>query len=381
MIITFCEEEKKITIKRTSDNRFIQETELNEIIEFISDKQQIVSLEIYNITSVCISDFFERIALKNSLINLKLINCVFEPEYFVHIVKLLEAGLKKLKIWYNCFAYNIDTLLTCLGDNLLLESLSLRHANLQDNGLIHIVNMLKNNSSIHTVDLYDNFISCKGVAQIVNILRSNKTVRKLNLGRNTFKTEGAIEIAKMLQSNNTLHTVYIHRNGIESNAGTHIADMLKINKGLKKLHMYGNKFGSGSSEIFKALMINDTLTDIDLECNRIGCNVENLIEMIKINKTVKSVNVNNNMIGSKLCIEIAKALQINSTITDFFMFNGNNCGDYTSEIVGLLEENYSIIKSDVIHNNDNNNDLNSIMLRNKKYAEERRFVNTKPVHL
>ena len=132
----------------------------------------------------------------------------------------------------------MDDLIQHINEHPEIEKLTLSKCGLNDNNIISLTDMLKNNQSISELDLSRNKFKLIGANAIVSMLEVNKTITALIVSRNRFSDEGIGAFAKMMESNSTLTSININFcndcpvNRDLSKTQNHI--LAKINKELNK---------------------------------------------------------------------------------------------------------------------------------------------------
>jgi Ran GTPase-activating protein (RanGAP) involved in mRNA processing and transport len=77
-------------------------------------------------------------------------------------------------------------------------------------------------------------------------------------------------LAQALQINSTLTTLDLYDNEIGDEGAKHLAQTLQINRTLTTLHLYSNQIGAeGAEHLAEALQVNTTLTMLTIWWNEI----------------------------------------------------------------------------------------------------------------
>ena len=104
--------------------------------------------------------------------------------------------------------------------------------------------MLKHNTTLEVLDLYNAGISSDGAVALANKLHHNTTLKKLDMSQNPVGERGALGMAEMLKHNNTLEeldltniSATISAKGIKA-----LVESLAINQHLSKLTLYCKEF-------------------------------------------------------------------------------------------------------------------------------------------
>ncbi|CAF3953112.1 unnamed protein product [Adineta steineri] len=94
--------------------------------------------------------------------------------------------------------------------------------------------VLNNNKTLNTLKLCGCGFGPEGVKHIADALRNNTTLTTLDLGLCKLENEGVQYLSDALQNNTTLTSLYLKENEIKAEGIKILADALRHNKGLKK---------------------------------------------------------------------------------------------------------------------------------------------------
>ena len=149
-------------------------------------------------------------------------------------------------------AYNLSKM---IQSNNHLEELSLKNFSLNDDSFTLIVQGLKENNSIHYLDLTSNKITFKGCFCLKEYLELKKcTLQYLLLANNTLGSHGALMISEILKNNDSLLYLDLNKNKIEGKGIYEIAEALQYNETLRALKLFWNDFDDNSTEGFYNLL-------------------------------------------------------------------------------------------------------------------------------
>jgi hypothetical protein len=166
--------------------------------------------------------------------------------------------------------------------------LKLYDCQLGADGAREIAAVLRENSTLHTLNLDGNGVGADGAREIAAVLRENTTLHTLNLDGNGVGADGAREIAAVLRENSTLHTLTLssysvgvcqggditselYYNGVGADGAREIAAVLRVNSTLQTLDLhYNNVRDDGAREIAAVLRVNSTLQTLNLGFNGVG---------------------------------------------------------------------------------------------------------------
>ena len=126
----------------------------------------------------------------------------------VLLAKALETNetLTRLRLEHNPIDSGIFSLATALHMNGTLRCLYLQSTNIGDDAAQALAEMLKNNRSLHILDLCNNQISSSGVGLLAEALHgaSNSTLEELNLNQNPIDSDCVNDLIQMLKYNKVL---------------------------------------------------------------------------------------------------------------------------------------------------------------------------------
>jgi Ran GTPase-activating protein (RanGAP) involved in mRNA processing and transport len=188
---------------------------------------------------------------------------------------------------------------------------------------IAIANMIKKNTTIVKLNLERNCLGEIGIDEIAKALRVNTTITNLNLSRNNLEEYGTQKITDALYTNTTITKLNLSSNWLRENGALVIAEALYVITTLRSLNLSHNylRRNSFSSEmgiiaIANALCKNESITELDLEHNKIGLNgVRELSKALCVNTTLKILNLEHNKLDKYGVYEIVGALRNNNTLT------------------------------------------------------------------
>lgn len=223
---------------------------------------------------------------------------------------------------------------------------------------IAIANMIKENTTIVKLNLESNCLGEYGIHELANALRVNTTITNLNLSRNNLEEYGTQEIADALCMNTTITALNLSSNCLGENGALIIAEALYVNATLRSLDLSHNylrrhSFCSeiGIIAITNALCKNKTITELNLEHTKIGLNgARELSKALCVNKTLKILNLEHNKLRESGACAIAEALCVNTTLQCLNLSN-NKLEKYgVHVIVDALCNNNTITSLDLVWN-------------------------------
>jgi len=203
----------------------------------------------------------------------------------------------------------VERLAKHLGGSDTLTDMTLNKNELGPGAGVALAKALEATRSITSVDLSGNLSSCR--SRLGTSRQGEKVV-------NVIWDKGGAAIAKALEINSTVTSIKLKRNDLGPGAGEAFAKVIQANGPLTSLDLSENKLANpGTSALVKALPANFTITHLDLGENELTPGLGACIsEALQANSTITSIDfLNNHYLGHTDAIEIAKTLEVNTTIT------------------------------------------------------------------
>ena len=106
---------------------------------------------------------------------------------------------------------------------------------------------MKVNSTLTSINLFNNYIGNEGAVAIAEALKVNSTLTSINLCASDIGNDGAVAIAEALKVNSTLTSIALSENDIGMEGAVAIAKALRFNPTLSYLNL-GTEFASLCTE-------------------------------------------------------------------------------------------------------------------------------------
>ncbi|KAL0239466.1 hypothetical protein GEMRC1_009574 [Eukaryota sp. GEM-RC1] len=243
----------------------------------------------------------------------------------IPLIELLKVNttITCLCLWNNSLEdKGVRALADALKVNTTLTSVNLCENSIGANGAKALADTLKVNTTLTRVDLENNSIGDEGATALADALKVNDRLTRIGLYMNYIGDEGAIALAEALKVNNTVTTVNLGQNSIGAEGAKALADALKVNTTLTSVNLYMNFIGDeGARTLAEALTVNIAVTCVDLCNNSIGFEgVKSLSEALKINNSVVELCLGANSIGDHGAKALAATLKINNKLTNISLF-------------------------------------------------------------
>ncbi len=255
----------------------------------------------------------------------------------------------------------------------LIRKLNLNSNFINNNGIISLANILKDNITITDLDLSFNKFNFEVASNLKEVIMFNKTIMTLFLDNNNLGDPGIFILVQGLIENNTLRKLNISDNNINIKGAEAIARALLFNKSIMELDIFNNNISDeGTIALANTLESNDTITKINLSGNNISDNgAIALGNILKINKSITHLNISSNEINHIGAISLAEGLEKNNTIKNLNL-NDNNISDIGFlRLAEVLSLNYSITFLSVGYNNITNFPIILTLNKSIKYFNYR----------
>jgi len=252
-------------------------------------------------------------------------------------IKALASSLTKLCINQSCKAEAADDIAFIILNTNALQVLNLGDNDLKSVGIIKIMKALQNVSSLTELLINNNSITEEAADDIAAVISNNKSLEKLDLGGNFITTDGMNKIVKALQNFSTLTRLHVDGNQLTSKAADDLATFIKNNTKMQV-------FGCGKIiltvfdmiNIAKALQSLSTLTELFINDNQMDESAaDDIGTVIFNNKCLQKLDLSGNSFTTAGIITIAEALLTLSSLTELYISN-NGIDCITAECVAAV---------------------------------------------
>lgn len=261
---------------------------------------------------------------------------------------LISVKFKKTKIG----DVGVEQLVEALKTNTWVTSINLVDCNITEVGAKHISEFLKNNTTLKNLNIPGNPIGGVGASYLGSALKTNTTLIFIGLGVTKMDDLGAKAIGNALKINTTLKTIDIGGNNFSDVAMEEIGEAIKKNVGLSLIQLGMTKMSdTGMKNICKALIINSTLEEIALRWNSISkLGAQYLSEVFKINASLTVIDLVGCDLNDEKIRVISTALEDNLSITEIHLAD-NDIGDTGAQHLSNMFKINSTLKSINLDNN------------------------------
>lgn len=212
--------------------------------------------------------------LGSNLVTLHLENCGIFGRCLVILVAALKLNttLRELFLAENKISsadgFQLGNL---LRTNTHLELLDLSNNKLGDEGLVHVMDSLGQQSNtsgrgLSTLILWNNDLTVKGMPCISRALMAARALRRLNLGSNAITSKGVLELKQSFICNRTIEILELENAQITSEGASALADYLSQNPFIQKLDIRGNDIKlDGLKSLSQAMMKNLNIISLKVD--------------------------------------------------------------------------------------------------------------------
>uniref|UniRef100_H3CG38 Leucine rich repeat containing 34 n=1 Tax=Tetraodon nigroviridis TaxID=99883 RepID=H3CG38_TETNG len=231
----------------------------------------------------------------------------------------------------------------CLKNNRRVTGLDVSYNNITDEGLRHLADLLRGDSTLNFLDLRFNECQADSAAVLAKILQGNRTLFSLRLSGNKIGDRGGTQLATMLQVNDSLmelelsacdlgiHSVMMLAHVLRSNRSlrcvdfsqsllishqeewlVHVSNMLVVNSTLLELRLgMAGITDTGVQRLAEGLQLNHSLRYLDLRCNSLSCDGGfYLAEVLRRNPTLDVIDLSFNRIQDEGAVHLSRALSL-----------------------------------------------------------------------
>ena len=210
--------ENNSTIKSLSVDIDAKAIIMPAILKIIRQSRSLVDIRITSSSSINITALSEAFRQNNTIKRLEIFSHSSKKGINAGMVEFSNmiaenTGLRELGISCKLTVEDIENLSLALRENNTLQEIDL--SNVTGKGAIALVDALKINTSIRSVDLSYNKIGDEGAIALADALKINKSIRSLNLSQHNHITDvGARALLDALKINTSIVTLDLSYNKI-----------------------------------------------------------------------------------------------------------------------------------------------------------------------
>ena len=276
-----------------------------------------------------------------------------------------NSNLEQIYIGNNKLGSSTVIILQALQAHRRLKELNLSDNNLTGHIAKDLSTIIKNNSGLEVLGLYDNDLQTS-VAIIIEALKESSALKKLYLNNSLMTEEVAKDLAAVIKNNTNLQELRIdnnnlglsvipilqalkekcnltmlnlERNNITGQVVEDLADVIKNNPGLELLCLSNNSLNTSAAVILKALKEKPVLRELYLNNNLMTEKAaKDLADVIKSNRNLENLHMGENKLGSS-AVMILQALQAHSRLKDLNLSNNNLTGHIAKDLATTIKNN------------------------------------------
>ncbi|KAJ2944520.1 hypothetical protein O0L34_g3865 [Tuta absoluta] len=229
-------------------------------------------------------------------------------------------------------------------NGLLTDEINLSFYCVDPQGVRAMAIALKNNTTVRTLNMTENFLSLDACFHLGEMLTSNKTLYDLNLTGCHMGPEGLRQLLHGLQYNRTLMVLNLSRNAITDVGGKYLAEAIGKMLHVKQVNLKCNDLGSATTTaLAEALEYFNNLSHIDLSWNKFFSPVGTvkMLSLLQDNEFLEELNLSwNALTGPKFAGAIKNAM-LAPKLRVIDLSNNN----FSGEDVVILSENLTKAKN------------------------------------
>lgn len=198
-------------------------------------------------------------------------------------------------------------------------STSCSNSRASDNsGDVSVVSRLSNALAHKGNGAYDN-IDDEGVCILSDALVHNRILKTLNLAGNKIRAKGAAGLAKVIKQNTALEELNLNDNAIGTRGCKSLAEALKKNSTLRVLQLRSNNLVDSAVKYLSTALLSraSSVECLDLAENQLRNSGAIAISEVLRKDKLKLLDLTNNKIGDTGCVELARAIMFNESLTSF----------------------------------------------------------------
>ena len=234
------------------------------------------------------------------LLSLSFNNCKNMNNKIISNIMFAVQNLKKLRIFsFESCQINdnqIKVITDGIKENKSIIALMLRENNISSQGAFYISEYLNNNTNIRQLFLGSNNIRDKGLKSLLNVLSTNnKNITTLDLSKNDFQLNEFNILIDYLKTNPILNSLDISGNTLDLKSSINLGAILCNMKNIKSINM--SNMGIISDYIpnlFKSFNLDDIILD-DNNLEEVGLIM--LIKGLEANKNLKKLSLKNTQLS------------------------------------------------------------------------------------
>jgi hypothetical protein len=237
-------------------------------------------------------------------------------------------------IWYEIGPERSKYIAEIIRYNTHILEMHLRSASI-GLGVKWIGEAIKENSTLHMIELHGNNIGDEGAKWIAEGIEKNSALQKIDLSNNSIGDEGAKWIAQGIEKNSSLKAIDLSRNEINDTGAGYIGRALMTNQVIQVVDISSNKIGTpfsafdrvknfffgrpdlGFYALIDSIKLSSSLLEVNLRDNRLDYSCSSLFEdILKHNINLKIINLTENKFRVSAFVKMHSLLAQNQKLRD-----------------------------------------------------------------
>lgn len=237
--------------------------------------------------------------------------------------------------------------------NTSLCSIELYNNRITCRGAAVIASYIKTSSTLHTLILDGNMIGDVGLVALGNAIKYNTRFRGLNIGVNKFTHVGVCSYLEHTRTHPSLLAIVCGYNTLGDHCAETICKTIMMNSVIVLIDLVCCKLGHVAARLLaNGLQSNTTVDQLKLDLNEITHKgVKHLAHALMINKTLAALHLRCCAIDSRGVIYLAKMLEVNSTLYTLHISNNSIGDDGLSVLCAGIAKNHTLQELSIAGNN------------------------------
>ncbi|EGD73826.1 hypothetical protein PTSG_05519 [Salpingoeca rosetta] len=254
------------------------------------------------------------------------------------ISRLLETNHSIISLSLDCndiTERGADTISKMLQVNSALKILSLRGNKIGRAGNLSLASVLQVNQTLESLDVGETDADCSAVIAYAAALAGNTALKSLNLDRLvsfTQQEEGTVHIAEMLKQNTTLTSLSMQKHGMTDFGVGRLCQALKDNATLATLDLSCNKITrDGAAELGRVLQTNTSLRSLQLNNNSLEDEGASILMKAVVGTNIDALGLAYNRLCAEGVHAVADGIRAHSRLTRLSLWGNPGLAGTTAD--------------------------------------------------
>ena len=215
-------------------------------------------------------------------------------------------------------------------------------SHIHDDGAMVIAFGLCYNTTVKTLNLFENSITSKGAKGIAQAIEINSTLQKLDISDNNIACDGLQAISNSLKLNSTLLEITVSK--------TSSSGVLTVNAQCSHCTLSSEDIGDVEVGIIVSLLYSNSssnIKDLDLSSNRLSdVGIVALSDFVK-NSSLQKLNISYNELSETGIVAMTDSLKQNKNLQEFIMSHNMVTVKGSNKIAELIQVNTTLRNLDI----------------------------------